>query len=371
MPRKRKGELAAAGEIALHENFLLPLQPVEPAEKESSALVPSKPAAPREKRNYRAERLEASSSTIDALVELQNERSLGTLGNEVIKLAQALVLCSLPPRATDQTRLSRTARLSDGSKLTVTFSATIEGVDLPYGADADLLEWLIDKAIRQDSPFVPIKSANEYLADTGRTRTGPAVRDLAKRFRRLTGLVISIDRPNEKGYETFILPLISQSRLPKSLEPKDSSKKKKEIERGDKSREKEVYGVMLESRLFLDARAHHISYPKIMWLKLQGSVGYRVRSIMTFLNYRCWCAQNESVIPWEAFQEQFGGNDSNPRRIKSLVKEAVGHLKVIWPEANVGLVPQGVLVGRSSVQLLPSDPKKNRVRRLDRGSAHE
>ena len=129
--------------------------------------------------------------------------------------------------------------------------------------------------------------------------------------------------------------------------------------------------VMLESRLFLDAREHHISYPKIMWLKLQGSVGYRVRSIMTFLNYRCWCAQSDSVIPWEAFQEQFGGDDSNPRRIKSLVKEAVSHLKVIWKEANIGIVPQGVFVGRSTVQLLPNDPKKNRVRRLDRGSRDE
>ena len=366
MPRKRQGDLIPTREIALNQTFFLPLQPIDEA-----AETTRKGSERTDERNYRAERLDASSSTIDAMVELQNERSLGTLGNEVIKLAQALVLCSLPPRATDQTRLSRTARLSDGSKLTVTFSATIEGVDLPYGADADLLEWLIDKAIKQDSPFVQVKSANEYLADTGRTRTGPAVRDLAKRFRRLTGLVISIDRPNEKGYETFILPLISQSRLPKSLEPKVSEKEKGKKSISKNGKEAEIYGVMLESRLFLDARAHHISYPKIMWLKLQGAVGYRVRSIMTFLNYRCWCAQSESVIPWEAFQEQFSGNDSNPRRIKSLVKEAVGHLKVIWPEASIGLVPQGVLVGRSSVQLLPSDPKKNRVRRLDQGRENE
>jgi len=191
MSQKRYGDLSSTGSIAQ----TLGLFPEDPLPEEPAAAQPEREG----KRDYRSERLEASSTAIDAMAELHKERSLGTLGNEVIKLAQALVLCSLPPKATDQTRLSRTARLSDGSKLTVTFSATIEGVGLPYGADADLLEWLIDKAIRQNSPFVPVKSANEYLVDTGRTRTGPAVRDLAKRFRRLTGLVISIDRPNEKG----------------------------------------------------------------------------------------------------------------------------------------------------------------------------
>jgi hypothetical protein len=60
----------------------------------------------------------------------------------------------------------RTARLSDGSTLRVTFTAGITGIDLAYGNDRHLMMWLFDKAINSDTSFVTIKSASGYLRET-------------------------------------------------------------------------------------------------------------------------------------------------------------------------------------------------------------
>jgi hypothetical protein len=122
-----------------------------PSSSKKLATVSKKDGA----RDYSAEREAARLNTSDRVADLAVSGRDQTLGDEYIKLAQAMILCTLPHSATKETKITRRARLGDGTTLAVTFSATADGIGLPHGADRKLLFWLLDRAIRNDSPFVP------------------------------------------------------------------------------------------------------------------------------------------------------------------------------------------------------------------------
>ena len=69
----------------------------------------------RKPRDYAKERKSAIEGSIDRVVSLRDDRDTGALGDEVIKMAQALILCTLPYRPTAERQVVRSARLSDGS----------------------------------------------------------------------------------------------------------------------------------------------------------------------------------------------------------------------------------------------------------------
>lgn len=89
----------------------------------------------RKARDYAKERKSAMDSSVDRVVALRDDRDTGALGDEVIKMAQALILCTLPYRPTEERQVVRSARLSDGSTLRVTFTAGITGIGMAYGND--------------------------------------------------------------------------------------------------------------------------------------------------------------------------------------------------------------------------------------------
>ena len=124
----------------------------------------------RKGRDYAKERKSAIESSVDRVVALRDDRDTGVLGDEVIKMAQALILCTLPYRPTEERQVVRSARLSDGSTLRVTFTAGINGIGMAFGNDRHLMAWLFDKAINSDTAFVTIKSASDYLRETGKSR---------------------------------------------------------------------------------------------------------------------------------------------------------------------------------------------------------
>ncbi len=92
----------------------------------------------RKARDYAKERKSAMDSSVDRVVALRDDRDTGALGDEVIKMAQALILCTLPYRPTEERQVVRSARLSDGSTLRVTFTAGITGIGMAYGNDRHL-----------------------------------------------------------------------------------------------------------------------------------------------------------------------------------------------------------------------------------------
>jgi hypothetical protein len=301
------------------------------------------------RRDYAKERKAAIDKSVERVAELREDRNTGVLGDEVIKMAQALILCTLPYRPTEERQVVRTARLSDGSTLRVTFTAGINGIDMAYGNDRHLMAWLFDKAINSDTAFVTINSANDYLKETGKSRNGDRVKELAARLSRLTGLVIGIERRSSNLPNTLTVQLEAekngQKRIPGLENP---------------------FGIQLEERFFQDIKRHHVAIPRRLWMQLQGQKGGpQLQDLLTFFVYRCYCAQSETVIPWAGLREQFPQDDSNPRRLKQNVKKAILQLRVLWPEVRIDVLKEGVWVNKAAQPLLPDDPSKKRVRRLD------
>lgn len=316
------------------------------------------PVGTTRERNYKTERKMASKRAADRVVELAVARHDQSLGEEYIKLAQALILCTLPYSPTTATRIVRRARMGDGSYLTVTFAAVTDGVGLPYGADRKLLHWIIDKAIRADDPYVPWNSVMEFQREMGIQQSGRSNRQIRERFARLAGLVIQIKRPKSDGTGVETFPIIGKSYLPNSIVPRtiDSATQQPLPGLGDR------YGLMLFEPLFEDLRLHKVVMPRRLWLELKGPTA--VQDLVMWLYYRCYSAATETVIPWTALQEQFPTDDSNHNRLKLHVRTAIRTLKTLWPGVHLDHLPQGILVGRAAAPMLDDDATKNRQRRL-------
>ena len=308
-------------------------------------------------RDRKAEAERAHINMVDRVSNLAVARHEGTLGLEYIKLAQAMLMCGLPYSQTSERQVSRRARLGDGSFLDVTFSALLRGVPLPYGADRKLLAWLLDRAIRADSPFVPMESASEYLHDMGITVSGRSNQQLAARFERLAGLDITIQRKQLDGDKSMLgYRLIAESRLPSSVGKLINSHQP--TLPGMENR----YGIRLSTDLYNDVKQYNVVLPRLLWRDIDGPA--QVQDITLWLLVRCYAAASETIIPWEAFREQFGAEDSNPWRIKSHIRRAVLLVHTLWPEAAVSEDAEGVRVGKAAIGLLPDDGMRGRTRRL-------
>jgi hypothetical protein len=326
----------------------------------STSLVPSSPkklATVSKKdgaRDYSAEREAARLNTSDRVADLAVSGRDQTLGDEYIKLAQAMILCTLPHSATKETKITRRARLGDGTTLAVTFSATADGIGLPHGADRKLLFWLLDRAIRNDSPFVPWSSAAEFGREMGLEKGGRTNKQIKERFSRIAGLVISISRKGTEATALDTFPVIARAYLPNSIA--GDTKQASLPEMGDR------FGVLLHAPLFQDIKKHNIVMPRRLWLDLKGPTP--VQDLVFWLYYRCYAASSESIIPWDALSDQFPQTDSNPYRIRQHLRKAIKVLKILWPAAQVKEDPRGLWVAKASAGMLDDDVTKNRIRKL-------
>ena len=183
----------------------------------SAKKAPGRKASPNAKRDRAAESEAANNNQIERIVNLTVSRHDQSLGEESIKLAQALILCTLPHSPTKDTKVTRRAKLGNGTWLSVTFAAASEGVGLPFGADRKLLFWLLDRAISHDNPFVPWSSAKQYQEELGLAPGGATNRDLRQRFARIAGMSISIKRDTQDGTGQTNFFLVDRSYLPSSI----------------------------------------------------------------------------------------------------------------------------------------------------------
>jgi hypothetical protein len=265
-----------------------------------------------------------------------------------------MILCTLPHSATKETKITRRARLGDGTTLAVTFSATADGIGLPHGADRKLLFWLLDRAIRNDSPFVPWSSAAEFGREMGLEKGGRTNKQIKERFSRIAGLVISISRKGTEATALDTFPVIARAYLPNSIA--GDTKQASLPEMGDR------FGVLLHAPLFQDIKKHNIVMPRRLWLDLKGPTP--VQDLVFWLYYRCYAASSESIIPWDALSDQFPQTDSNPYRIRQHLRKAIKVLKILWPAAQVKEDPRGLWVAKASAGMLDDDVTKNRIRKL-------
>lgn len=96
---------------------------------------------------------------------------------------------------------------------------------------------------------------------------------------------------------------------------------------------------------------YNVVLPRLLWRDIDGPA--QVQDITLWLLVRCYAAASEKIIPWEAFREQFGAEDSNPWRIKSHIRRAVLLVHTLWPEAAVSEDAEGVRVGKAANRLTP------------------
>lgn len=314
----------------------------------------AKSAPKKRARNRTKELMLAHVRQAQRVGDLAVARSDGSLGDEYIKLAQAMILCTLPYSATKETKITRQARLGDGSTLYVTFSAVLPDVPMPFGADRKVLAWIFDRAIRSDTPFIPWSSALEFQRELGLTKGGKNNRDLAKRFDRVRGLVINIQRGAGEGKRDLIYPVIERAYLPPSITGNSDSQQSLP-ELADR------FGFAMNLNFWNDIRKYHIVIPRRLWSGLKGPT--QVQDILYWLLLRCYAAASESVIPWKALEEQFP-QDTNPHRNRVYARQAIRTLKAVWPSVRIEEVPHGILVDRAGAPLLEDDASKGRVRRL-------
>lgn len=298
------------------------------------------------------------------LGQLLDDRNTGRLGDEVIKIAQAMLLCTLPYSATTENHITRTARLGDGSTLTVTFSTGIPDVPLPFGSDRKLLAWVFDRAINSESPMIAWESAWEYQKEMGLKRSGKNNKDLRERFHRISGLNINIERKDASGVAGKNFSIIDTYHLPPSIAGKKANPNQRTL--GYTADTPELppppFGISINQTLFHDIRKHHVAVPRGLWLQAKGTS--QVQDMVLWLYYRCYAAKTESVIPWSALAEQFP-QDKNPRRARQHAREAIAQLRLLWPGVRVEATATGIWVDKATQSLLLDDPSKGRVRRLN------
>lgn len=309
-------------------------------------------------RNRKAEVKRAKAKLAGRVSDLAAARHDGSLGDDHIKLAQVLIMCSLPHSQTDKQQIVRKARLGDGTYLTVTFTSMLNGVPLPFGRDRKLLAWIFDRAIRSDSPFVGWSAANEYQREMGLPEGGRSNKQLQERFQRIAGLGIAIERERDGITETTGYKVLAQSRLPKSISGRTIDANQRALPGME-----EGLGIRLTAELFTDIRRHNYALPRLLWQTLTGPS--QVQDIALWLFVRCYAAASETVIPWAALQDQFGAEDSNPWRIKARAREAIKVLGTLWPETSIEEEAEGIRVRKADAPLLADDPQKKRVRRLN------
>ena len=267
-------------------------------------------------RNRKVETKRAKDNAALRLGELAAARHDQSLGDDYIKLAQFMILCTLPYSEQDERQITRRARMGDGSYLEVTFTALRAGVPLPFGADRKLLAWLFDRAIRAKSAFIPWESAQEYQREMGLSMSGRSNRQLSERFQRIAGLGVNIVREGDDKERVRNYLIFEDSFLPKSITGKT-------LEASGQQRLPELednYGFAMHGKLFGDIQKYHIALPRQLWRELPGTT--QVQDLVYFLIWRSYSAASQSVIPWESLQEQFP-QDSNPRRFKVNAREAV------------------------------------------------
>lgn len=319
---------------------------------------------PPKRRDYAAERAAAKLRRSEKIAKVMQLRHENLLGREMFQMSQAFIACSVMPYSpTTERQIGHTARLAD-STLTVTLTAGLKGVALPYGADRTLLYLIFDEAVKTNSRFISRENIAALLRDLGIANSGQNRDILEARLERLAGAIIGVQRSNEMSHlaDTKITRMFSRTLLPKRSGATDKHPPEvvPEEYRGKT-------GMLLSEEVFADLQKYHVAVPTEVIKLLRDKP--QMLDISLFLYWRSFAAQSETLIPWDALREQLGHADSNPRRLRETVKAACQMWKTIWPEFNCGTNCEGLVIRppRRGRQLLIMEGEKARNLRLALG----
>jgi hypothetical protein len=323
---------------------------------ESFALT--SPEAPEARRNYRTEVRNSRTELATKMVMLREAR-LGP-SPEVIVTAQFLIFMGLPNRPTSERVIRKSTRMGDGSQIVVTFTAMNEGIDLPYGSDVNMLHWMINRAVQLESPFVSWETAQEYLTWMNLSKGGRTLKELRARFERIAGLAITVQRTDSTDVETFVMPVVRASRLPRSVKPQEGDHGALVGASAGQQRPSRPRGLMFDESFYKDFIAHNV--PMLKALLFLVSERPQLQQYIGFLGWRSWAASSATLIPWASLREQIWHGDSNERRIKQRFKETIQALRIAWPELQAEVRPKGLWIAPplKGIQFIPSLPGPDR-----------
>ena len=261
------------------------------------------------------------------------------LSGELYQVAQALILCGLPYHPTSLSKITRSARLADGTRLKVTFSSSLD-TGLPYGSDRSLLHFLLDRAVKARSPFVSWKTASQFLEAMGMQQGGKNRRDLRERYLRVRSLTIGVERSGQSAAASQIMPVIRRSRLPASITPHDGEHGSRK--HGGENADLE-FGLEIDSEFFDELVAHPVVVPAEIIRATRGKP--QLQDMVLFLYWRCFAARSTSLIPWRELRMQLWQADTNLPRIRARFASAIRALRTLWPELRASAESKGLIVG--------------------------
>ncbi len=302
------------------------------------ALKTSKPRPPKKPRDRKVEDHLSKTRQAAALAQVRIDRDANGGEEEIFQVAQALILCGLPYDKTDQTKITRSARLADGSVVDVTFSTGLKA-GMPYGSDRSLLHFLFDKAVKSDSRFVSWETATEFLQMMNMAQGGKNRRDLRQRFLRIRSLTIGVERTTQYGTTSDLMPVIRHSHLPTSVDVRAEQRGQSLLPIGSDV----VFGVEIDPSFFADLKRYHVPTPAAIIRTTRNKS--QLQDLMLWLHWRCYAANKSSLIKWEYLRMQLWQDDKTSRRIKVRFTEAITALRIIWPELQAEALKTGFMVG--------------------------
>jgi hypothetical protein len=252
--------------------------------------------------------------------------------------ARALILAGLPIRPTSQTQITRSARLADGTTMHLTFAAVGKDAEMPFGADANLLLFLVDRAIQAKSAVFEWRSAAEYLRFM---RMNPEsqknIHDLRRRFARLVHLAVQIQHKSPELGETGKgMFLIEDYQLPSSVAAWAER-------RGQGRLPGLEYGLRLNESFFQAAASRPVPVPKELIRELREDP--LLLRFALFAGYRSFGAKTTSLVPWEDVRAQTGSELDRLRRFRQQIGTALEALRTFWPEVNATVEQGGLRIG--------------------------
>ncbi len=280
-----------------------------------------------------------SSRVSNRLIEVAALQRQNQLSGEYYQVAQALILCGLPYRPPTLNKITKSARLADGTRLQVTFSASLD-TGLPYGSDRSVLHFVLDKAVKARSPFITWKTASQYLEAMGMDQGGKNRRDLRERYLRIRGLTIGVQRSSSGISETQVMPVIKRSRLPTSISPCAND------DRPGQEASKHPglnLGLEIDADFFAELVAHPVVVPVELIRATRGKP--QLQDMVLFLYWRCFAARSISIIPWRELRMQLWQADTNLPRIRARFGLAIRALQTLWPEMRASADAKGLVVG--------------------------
>jgi hypothetical protein len=281
---------------------------------------------------------------------------------ELLFLSQAL-LGGMPYKRTNERTYTRTFTTSKGP---VTITLTAIGKDfngndipLPFGKDRVVLACALTKARQKARPLVYFHELLDLLATFGEKYHNSGGRNYelsVQRWERLNNCAITIRRgnspaSNKEGKNRF---LISDYKLP----PRRRGPRSK-VSPSVTSNDDQIYGVKFGAEFWQDYLNFCIPMPvPLMRLFADQPMAWDICLLVHWASYSAIQSKRRGGTGQRKFSMQelikmLGTSDSNPRRLRDIIKQVLSEIRVVWPQVNVDF--------DDKVQLIIAPPKDDRL----------